>query len=411
MRFFAILVKNGVKMEQLIEKFRRKLLFTDTRFVRSIIHKINWNSRLIGIKGARGVGKSTLLLQYIKLNLMDDINSVLYVSLDNLWFIKNSLTDLVDNFAKNGGKFLFLDEVHKYKDWSVEIKNIYDDYPEIKIVFTGSSLLEILNARADLSRRAITYIMQGLSFREYFELSENIKFDIFSLEDLLAGHFEISNIINEKIKPIKHFKNYLKFGYYPYFVQGEELYHQRLEEVINFIIEIELPQLQNININYINKIKQLLMIISESVPFIPNISKISQKISVNRETLLNYIYYLNEANILFSAFYDNKGISLLQKPDKIFLENTNQIYALMADLSNPGSIRETFFANQIKYYHKINISKVTDFIVDNKYSFEIGGKQKNNKQLQGLKDSFIAADDIEFGFGNKIPLWLFGFLY
>jgi hypothetical protein len=398
-------------MENLVEKFRRKIAQIETTFVRSIIDEINWNARLIGIKGARGVGKSTLLLQYIKLNLSSELNSTLYASLDNIWFIDNNLSKMVDEFVKNGGKYLFLDEVHKYPQWSVEIKNIYDDYPELKIVFTGSSMLEILNARADLSRRAIIYSMQGLSFREYLNLQLLENFKKMNLEEILVNHDSISQEIVNKIKPIKHFTDYIKYGYYPYFKEQPDLYFSRVEEVVNMILEIELPQLRNVNITNIKKVKLLLLIIAESAPFIPNISKLSERIGINRETLLNYLHYLNEANLIFSAFKDSHGISALQKPDKIYLENTNLMFALSGKDVNMGNARETFFANQLKYRHKIEISKQTDFVVDHKYSFEIGGKNKGKSQIENLSNAFIVSDNIEYGFGNKIPLWLFGFLF
>jgi predicted AAA+ superfamily ATPase len=398
-------------MEKLVEKFRRKLATLQTKFVRSIINEINWDARLIGIKGARGVGKSTLLLQYIKLNLYSELNETLYISLDNIWFAENKLSDVVDNFVKNGGKYLFLDEVHKYPLWSVEIKNIYDDYPDLKVVFTGSSMLEILNARADLSRRAVIYTMQGLSFREYLNLQLDENFDILILDNLLQNHETISGNIVNKIKPIKHFNDYLKSGYYPYFREQQDLYYSRLEEVINMILEIELPLLRNVNISNVKKVKQLLLVIAESAPFIPNISKLSERIGINRETLTTYLYYLNESNLIFSAFKDSKGISKLQKPDKIYLENTNLMYALSNNDANIGNARETFFANQLKYNQRIEISKQTDFLINGKYSFEIGGKNKAQNQIDNLKDAFLVLDNIEYGFGNKIPLWLFGFLY
>ncbi|MDO9153715.1 MAG: AAA family ATPase [Paludibacter sp.] len=398
-------------MEQLIEKYRRKLAQTQIGFVRSIMTQINWDARLIGIKGSRGVGKTTLLLQYAKLYLSDQIESSLYVSLDNIWFSDNKLTDLVDAFVKQGGKYLLLDEVHKYSQWSVEIKNIYDDYRELKVVFTGSSLLEILNARADLSRRAVIYTMQGLSFREYLNMELKTDFTTYTLQEILKQHQELSQQIVKDIKPIKYFSAYLNGGYYPFFNEQPDLYHIRLEEVINLILEIELPQLRNVNIAYVKKLKQLLLVIAQSAPFIPNISKLSERIGINRETLLTYIFYLNEAHLIYSVYKDAQGISILQKPDKIFLENTNIMYTIGSESVNTGNVRETFFVNQLKYKHRVEISDKSDFIIDNDITFEIGGKGKTKKQIQHINNAFIAADDIEYGFDNKIPLWLFGFLY
>jgi predicted AAA+ superfamily ATPase len=398
-------------MEQLLEKFRKRIALTQTNFVRSIISQINWEARLIGLKGARGVGKTTLLLQYIKLELHSELDTTLYVSLDNIWFTEHKLVDLVDEFVKKGGKYLFLDEVHKYPNWSIEIKNIYDDYPELKVVFTGSSLLEILNARADLSRRAVIYNMQGLSFREFLNIELQLNLKSYTLEEIINSHSEITKDIVSKLKPLKYFSSYLKNGYYPFYKEVPNLYHSRLEEVINMVLEIELPQLRSVNMGYIPKLKQLLYIVSESAPFTPNISKISERIGVNRETLLAYLFYMNEAHLLFSTYKDAKGITLLQKPDKIYLENTNLMYALKGNDVSVGNVRETFFANQLRYNHSIELAKKSDFFVDSKYTFEIGGKNKNKSQIVGLTDAYIALDDIEYGFENKIPLWIFGFLY
>ena len=399
-------------MENLFEKFYKKLNYISLDFIRSIYYNINWDARLIGIKGARGVGKTTILLQYIKKNL--ELNSqVLYVSLDNIWFSNNSLVDMTDDFVKRGGKYLFLDEVHKYKNWSVELKNIYDDHPDLKIVFTGSSLLEILNARVDLSRRAIVYNMQGLSFREYLNFTLNTDFQSLSVSDIIKNHLDISKDILKHVKPLQYFSNYLKEGYYPFFKEVPELYHMRIEEIINMIIQIELPLIRGIDIAYTSKLKQLLIIIAESAPFIPNISKLSERIIINRNTLITYLNNLSDARIINIFYRDSSGISRLQKPDKIFLENSNLAYAIHPGLVDIGNARETFFANQLINNHSVNIPKQGDFLIDNKLLFEVGGKNKGYKQIRknNYKEFFIAADEIEYGYGNKIPLWLFGFLY
>ena len=397
-------------MTSLFEKYVRKVNATPLNFTRSLMDEIRWDARLIGIKGARGVGKTTLLLQYIKKNLLLDQSS-LYVSLDNIWFAENSLSHLVDQFVKQGGKFLFLDEVHKYPNWSQELKNIYDDYSELKIVFTASSLLEILNSRADLSRRAIVYSMQGLSFREYLNLKLNLGFPKYSLNDILTNHLLISGEINQKVRPLQYFKEYLHHGYYPYFQEVPELYFHRIEEVINLIIEIELPQLRKVEIAYVSKIKQLLQIISESVPFVPNVTKLSERIGVNRNTFVSYLYFLEEAHIIQNLYKDAKGITQLQKPNKIFLENTNLQYALSPDHVNLGNIRETFFLNQLKGQHTLEYLEESDFLVDHSIIFEVGGKSKKGNQIKKLSDSYLVLDDIESGMGKRIPLWLFGFLY
>lgn len=398
-------------MERLIELFRNRLALVTTQLSRSLMSEIQWDARLIGIKGARGVGKTTLMLQYIKQQLSNELNVTLYVSLDHLWFTENTLVDLADTFVKRGGKHLFLDEVHKYENWAQELKNIYDAYPTLKVVFTGSSLLEILNARADLSRRAIVYHLQGLSFREYLILHTNNDFKKYSLNTILNQHTEISTEVLPYIKPLAHFNDYLKIGYFPFHLEQPDVYYMRINEIISMMLEIELPLLRGVDVGYVARIKQLLYIISQAVPFVPNVSKLSEKIGIERKTLLTYLHYLDEIALTKNLFKESFGISSLQKPQKIYLENTNYMYALNSESANKGTLRETFFANQLKQSHTITYTDLGDFLVDNKYTFEIGGKSKNNKQIKNTSNSFIAADDIEYGFGNKIPLWMFGFLY
>lgn len=397
-------------MNELYEKYIRKINATPIGFTRSIMDTIRWEARLIGIKGARGVGKTTLILQYIKKNIPIDPSS-LYVSLDNIWFADNTISSLVDQFVKQGGKFLFLDEVHKYANWSQELKNIYDDYPELKIVFTASSLLEILNARADLSRRAIVYTMQGLSYREYLNLKLGLQLPIYSLTAILDGHLTISREINSQIRPLQYFSDYLQQGYFPFFQEVPELYFQRIEEVMNLILEIELPLLRKVEVAYVSKLKQLLQIISESVPFVPNVTKLSERIGVNRNTFVSYLYFLEEAHITRNLYKDAKGITQLQKPNKIFLENTNLQYALSPNHANLGNIRETFFLNQLSVKHTLEYIDGTDFLVDHQYLFEVGGKSKDKRQIKNQEDSYLVVDNVEYGMGNTIPLWLFGFLY
>jgi predicted AAA+ superfamily ATPase len=380
-------------------------------FIRSMMDKVNWNARLIGIKGARGIGKTTLLFQYIQLNLANELEHTLYASLDSFWFTTNSLSDLIATFEKRGGKYLFLDEVHKYPNWAQELKNAYDEYPQLKIVFTGSSALEIRNARADLSRRAVVYEMQGFSFREYLCVETGRSFDSYSLQELLTNHMRIAQQITTHIKPLQYFDSYLKFGYYPFYREQPELYDHKLSEVIHMILEIELPQLRGIENAYIIKLKQLLVAIATSVPFIPNVSKLSEKIQINRTTLLAYLHYLDEIRLTNNLFRETKGISKLQKPLKIYLENTNLIYNLAPKNANEGNLRETFFRNQVGFVNSIQYTEKGDFLIDEMYTVEIGGKSKTHKQLKEISNSFVVADAIEIGYQNKIPLWLFGFLY
>jgi predicted AAA+ superfamily ATPase len=351
-----------------------------------------------------------LLLQRLN-NLNLPVNKALYVSCDHLWLSKNSLLLLADGYVKQGGKYLFLDEVHKYPNWAQEIKNMYDDYPELKVVFTGSSMLDILNARADLSRRALSFTMQGLSYREYLMLVHGIDLPVLTLPEILSNHIEISREFLLKFKPLEHFGNYLKNGYYPYFQEVPEMYHLRIQEVVNLILEIELPLLRQVDVSYIRKLKQLLLIISESVPFVPNVSKLSERIGVNRNTFISYLHYLEEAGLTQNLYRDIQGVSRLQKPDKIYLENPNLHYALSFTQPNAGHIRECFFLNQVKFKHQIEFVDAGDFKVNQRTVFELGGPSKNKKQIHTQKDAYIVADNLEIGSENRIPLWLFGFLY
>lgn len=398
-------------MERLIHGFRKKIALTTLDFIRSAENEINWNARLVCVRGPRGVGKTTLLLQHIKKTFSENLQCVLYVSLDNLYFAENSLIDFVEKFVQCGGTHLFLDEVHKYPNWSQTIKNIYDDYPELFVVFTGSSLLEILNARADLSRRALVYNMQGLSFREYLSIKTKNEFPILSLEEILENNEILSSQIVSKVRPFAYFEDYLKQGYYPFFLEGEDDYNSRLTEVINMILDIELPLLRKIDASYISKIKKLLMVIAKSAPFIANTTELAGVIGIARQTLLSYFDYLEESMLIKQLFKESRGMGNLQKPDKLFLENTNLMYALCDEKIEIGNVRETFILNQLKKKYNVFFSTESDFYVENKYTFEIGGKNKKRKQIQGLENSYIIADNIEFGTDKRIPIWLLGFLY
>ncbi|MBR1468718.1 MAG: AAA family ATPase [Prevotella sp.] len=397
-------------MERLFDIFAKRLAQTDTSFVRSQMNEIEWKARMIGIRGARGVGKTTLLLQHIKLHRNLD-STVLYTSLDNIWFSDHRLYDLASDFVKRGGQFLYLDEVHKYPNWAQELKNIYDDFAELQVIFTGSSLLEILNARADLSRRAVVYEMQGFSFREYLNRNLGLSLPSFKLQELLENHIEIAHRIVSEVRVLAHFDDYLQHGYYPFYNELPSLYRSRVNEVVNLIIDIEFPQLRGVDPAYLPKIKQLLYIVAEASPFIPNITKLGERIGLTRNALLAYLSALHESRLTFSAQKAAFGITRLQKPDKLYLENTNLMYMLAENTPNSGNVRETFFANQLRRDHRVNVSEKSDFMVDGHYTFEIGGKEKGKKQIDNIPDSYIAADNVEHGFVNKIPLWLFGFLY
>lgn len=398
-------------MEKLIELFRKKMTGPLPVFERELERKINWNARLISVRGSRGTGKTTLFLQHIKKTFSNNLNKVLYVNLDNIYFSNNTLVELAEKFASRGGTHLFIDEVHKYENWSKEIKNLYDDFPELHIAFTGSSLLEILNGRADLSRRTLVYELTGLSFREYLSLIKAHDFPIFTLEEILKNNEQISAEIASKIKPFEFFDDYLSFGYYPYFLEGKDDYFNRLNETLNMILEVELPMLRGLEIAYIPRIKKLLAVIGESAPFIPNITQLAAKIGISRQTLLIYLKYLENAKLINPLYKKSRGLSVLEKPEKILMENTNLIELFNGENANTGSRRETFVLNQLLHSHKVDFSEESDFFVDSKYTFEVGGKNKKRKQIQEIPDSYIIADDIEFGTDRRIPIWLLGFMY
>lgn len=398
-------------MEKLIELFRKKMTGPLPAFERELERKINWNARLISVRGSRGTGKTTLFLQHIKKTFSNNLNKVLYVNLDNIYFSNNTLVELAEKFASRGGTHLFIDEVHKYENWSKEIKNLYDDFPELHIAFTGSSLLEILNGRADLSRRTLVYELTGLSFREYLSLIKAHDFPIFTLEEILKNNEQISAEIASKIKPFEFFDDYLSFGYYPYFLEGKDDYFNRLNETLNMILEVELPMLRGLEIAYIPRIKKLLAVIGESAPFIPNITQLAAKIGISRQTLLIYLKYLEDAKLINQLYKKSRGLSVLEKPEKILMENTNLIELFNGENANTDSRRETFVLNQLLHSHKVDFSEESDFFVDSKYTFEVGGKNKKRKQIQEIPDSYIIADDIEFGTDRRIPIWLLGFMY
>lgn len=398
-------------MEKLTELFRKKMTGPLPAFERELERKINWNARLISVRGSRGTGKTTLFLQHIKKTFSNNLNKVLYVNLDNIYFSNNTLVELAEKFASRGGTHLFIDEVYKYENWSKEIKNLYDDFPELHIAFTGSSLLEILNGRADLSRRTLVYELTGLSFREYLSLIKAHDFPIFTLEEILKNNEQISAEIASKIKPFEFFDDYLSFGYYPYFLEGKDDYSNRLNETLNMILEVELPMLRGLEIAYIPRIKKLLAVIGESAPFIPNITQLAAKIGISRQTLLIYLKYLEDAKLINQLYKKSRGLSVLEKPEKILMENTNLIELFNGENANTGSRRETFVLNQLLHSHKVDFSEESDFFVDSKYTFEVGGKNKKRKQIQEIPDSYIIADDIEFGTDRQIPIWLLGFMY
>jgi predicted AAA+ superfamily ATPase len=389
-------------MEQLYQKFETLLQSTTTNFKRYLYTEIAWNSRMVGIIGGRGVGKTTMLLQYIKENL--DTKKALYVSADDMYFVDHTLYELTSDFYKSNGEYLFIDEIHKYPDWSRELKNSYDSFPNLKIIFTGSSILDILKGYADLSRRALIYQLQGLSFREYLKMVHGFDFEPYSLDQIIQNKVKIEGIEH----PLPYFKEYLKQGYYPFGTENE--INIRLSQIILQTLETDIPQFANLNVGTSRKLKRLLSIIAESVPFKPNFSKISELLGVSRNSLDDYFSYMEKAGLIGQLRTETGGIRGLGKVDKVYLDNTNIIYNLVGDKSNLGNIRETFFFNQMRLKNEVISASKADFVV-NDYTFEIGGKNKNQSQIEKDGKSFIIKDDIEYGYQNVIPLWTFGFNY
>ncbi len=389
-------------MKSLYQKFEVLLQNTPLDFKRYLYKEISWHNRMTGIIGARGIGKTTMILQYIKENIGSQ--KALYASADDLYFVSNRLYDLAEEHYKNAGEYLFIDEVHKYKDWSRDLKNIYDSFPTLKVVFTGSSVLDILKGTSDLSRRAVVYKLQGLSFREYLKLFHNYESQVYSLEQIINNEVKLPGISH----PLPLFKEYLKKGYYPFGTESEMSI--RLTQIILQTLETDIPQYANLNAGTSRKLKKLLSIIAESVPFKPNFSKIAELIKVSRNSLEDYFSYMERAGLIGQVRDETQGIRGLGKVEKVYLDNTNIIFNLADHKANEGNIRETFFFNQMRLRNDIISSKKADFVAGD-YTFEIGGKNKQQKQIKKDGRSFVVKDDIEFGYLNVIPLWAFGFNY
>jgi len=398
-------------MVDLEQRCNRLLGNTQTRIKRYMYHSFPWNERLTCIKGLRGVGKSTMMLQYVKDRYDRNTDIALYATLDDLYFTQHNLMDVVDEFVARGGQHLFLDEVHKYPNWATELKNAYDYYPELKITFSASSLLEILNSRADLSRRALSYELRGLSFREFLAFRHNAYFEPVTLQDIIKNHVEIATEINKKTKVLRYFDEYLREGYFPFHEKDTEIYYKRLREVVNMTLDIELPQLRHIDLANLPKLKKLLYIISRSVPFTPNITSLSQKTDISRNSLLEYINALHDSRLITNIYRATHGIGIMQKPDKIYMDNTNIQHAISYDHIEIGHIRETFFLNQLAGMHAVTYPQRGDFMIDEKWLFEVGGRNKDAQQIKYDKNAFLAIDQIDIGARNRIPLYLFGFLY
>jgi len=395
-------------LNNLRNTFIKQLSNTSLEFKRYMHTSFDMNDKLIGVLGSRGVGKTTFILQYLK-ELDTPLEKKLYFSADHFYALNYSLYEIAQEFSKVGGEVLAIDEIHKYPNFANELKSIYDTF-DLQVIFSGSSAIALENSKVDLSRRAVLYRVNGLSFREFLEFETKREFASYTLEEILLNHIEIAFHINEKIKPFEYFGKYLQYGYYPFYKQNINLYAQKLNEVLNIVLESDLPLIFKVDPLNINKLKKLLAMLCQSKPYELNISKLSAKIGLNRATLYHYLSYLEAGGLTKMVRQHSKGDKIFTKPEKLYLNNTN-LSSSYCQNQDKGTNREIFFVNQISHSHLVNYSKIGDFLVNEKYIFEIGGKNKSFNQVKDVPNSYIVADDIEIGFGNKIPLWLFGFLY
>lgn len=403
-------------MDTLFRKSDRLLANTSTGIVREKMGEIHWNSQLVTIIGAKGVGKSTLIKQYLKLNYQPGDRRVLYCSADTVDFSTRTLVELAEEFVIQGGELLAIDEIHKYKpgttDWSREIKEIYELFPDLKMIVSGSSLLRLKEGDADLSRRAVKYTMPGLSFREALRFYHDLSFPVWTLEDILAHPYDLWQMVSSKCKPVVLFKEYLEKGYYPFLLEGTGEYYTKIEQVVNYIIETELPQICKVDVANVRKLQALIAMICSETPFELNANKIAAALEIGRDTVVEYLKYLGDAKVLNLLYSDKKRIGKLSKPDKVYLENPNILYALAPAKVEIGTLRETFAVDCLSESHVVEYGKTQgDFKVDSKYTFEIGGRSKDFLQIAGMKDSYIFADDWDMPDGAKLPLWMLGFLY
>ena len=390
-------------MRTLVAKYRNIIKNVDTSYVRNIHNTIPWDDRLIAVLGARGVGKTTLVLQHIR--LYEDIDTTLFVYADDLWFSIHSLVELAEMFYTNGGRVLYIDEIHKYRNWSQEIKNIYDLYPDLKVRYTGSSILDLQKGSHDLSRRVLEFQMHGLSFREFVAISHGVDIPVHTLEQVLANRIEFPYA---DYRPVALFKEYLSKGYYPYFKSPG--YDMRLIKTINAILEVDIPKFAELSVSTAEKLKTLLYIVAQSVPFKPNYSKMARDLDMHRNAVSDLMVWLDKADLINILRDDVEGYKLLGKVNKIYLNNPNLAYVLSDDEPNIGNVRETMFLSWLRVTHKVTASKVSDFKVG-KYTFEVGGKKKGQQQIKDVEDAYVVKDDIEYGHLNEVPLWAFGLLY
>ncbi len=397
-------------VQPIIKSYHNFLSTVTLDYIRPLMAKIDWEDRLIEIKGSKGAGKTTLILQHI-LQAFPNPDDALYASLDNLWFQTYSLKDLADWFYGEGGRYLFLDEVHHYPHWQTVIKNLTDEYADLHIVFSGSSMLQLEAGEGDLSRRLIDYHLPGLSFREYLVFEGVADFPSYSLDELLQKHVPISFAVKERVGSIQpHFNSYLRHGYYPFYKAVRAGYEIRLQHVVNQVLERDYPLTDDVTVATIEKTKKMLMVLAQSVPQMPTMNTLYGQLETGRNQGLKMLYALERADLLMLLKDNTKNLKTLGRPEKIFLHNTNLMYALGAN-TEIGTVRETFFLNQLSHVLPVCYPAKGDFLVDNRYLFEVGGAGKTFEQIKDVPDSFLAVDNTDTGYKNRIPLWLFGFLY
>lgn len=398
-------------MESLFQKHRVLVSQVNMKIVRQLMNSIDWEKQLVSIRGSRGVGKTTLMRQYIRKTYGVNAGEALYLVMDSMYFTTHSLLNVAERFHLMGGKHLFLDEVHKYPTWSREIKEICDLWPDLKITFTGSSLLQILNADADLSRRVLSYDMTGLSFREYLQFYKGIELPSYPLDKLLSDADEICKQVCDACHPQPLFEEYLRVGYYPFYDGNEQEYYSRIENVVSFIIDQEMTQFCGVEPAYTRKLKAMLLFLANNVPYDVSIAKLSSYLEINKTTVLSYLSSMQRAELLNLLYADNLSVTKMQKPDKVYIHNPNMLYALSTE-EKIGTIRECFVVNQLSAKHTVEYGKTQgDFKIDGKITFEVGGKDKSFEQIADIPDSYVLADSMMFPIGKKLPLWIVGFLY
>ena len=403
-------------MDTLFRKSDRLLANTGMDIIRDKMDEIHWESQLITITGAKGVGKSTLIRQHLKQNYKPGDHRVLYCSADTVDMSTRTLVELAEEFSIRGGELLAIDEIHKYKpgtsDWSREIKEIYELFPDLKLIVSGSSLLRMREGDADLSRRAVKYTMPGLSFREALRFYHGLTFPKWALDDILNHPYDLWQSVSGKSKPVALFKEYLTKGYYPFLLEGEGDYYTKIEQVVGYIVETELPQICRVDVSNVRKLQALIAMICSETPFELNANRIAAALEIGRDTVVEYPKYLGDAKVLNLLYSDKKKIGKLSRPDKVYLENPNIMYALAPTKVEVGTLRETFAVGCLSESHNVEYEKTQgDFKVDAKYTFEIGGRSKDFSQIAGVKDSYVFADDWDMPDGAKLPLWMLGFLY